>query len=41
MFDPLKAYKSSMNDPEAKQKYDENYERIFGHKEPIKSNDND
>ena len=30
MFDPLASYKNSMNDPEAKKKYDEGWERIFG-----------
>jgi len=31
-FDPIAAYKKSMNDPEAKKKYDEGWDRIFGNK---------
>jgi hypothetical protein len=33
MFDPLKAYKRGLTDPEQKKKYDEGYDRIFGRKE--------
>ena len=34
MFDPLKSYKNSLSDPEAKKNYDEGYDRIFKKQEP-------